>query len=77
MEVIAAQKVAQIFAVERNRKKIISIFVVLTITLVLLVALVFVSVITVISGMLGISSGFRSGVPSNIAKTQIPSELLR
>ncbi|WP_066638362.1 peptidoglycan DD-metalloendopeptidase family protein [Desulfolucanica intricata] len=76
MDIATALKTAEILALKKNRKKLINAAVAIVLVLMLVVVLIFVSVITVVSGMLGISTGFRSGAPSSIAKNEIPSELI-
>ncbi|WP_274428959.1 peptidoglycan DD-metalloendopeptidase family protein [Desulfolucanica intricata] len=76
MDITTALKTAEILALKKNRKKLINAAVAIVLILMLVMVLIFVSVITVVSGMLGISTGFRSGAPSSIAKNEIPSELI-
>ncbi|WP_242652424.1 peptidoglycan DD-metalloendopeptidase family protein [Desulfofarcimen acetoxidans] len=74
--IATAIKLSKIIANKKRRKRLITASVAIVIIVLFFVSMIFM-VISTVTGMIGVSTGFRSGAPTGMAKSVIPADLMQ
>lgn len=76
MEAVTAVKAARVLVTLKNNKRLINIVMSVIGLIILFLGLVIMLTVSMLTSMLNISTGFRSGSPTNTAKFEVPGNLM-